>query len=68
MEILDAEQIRAWDQYTIRNEPIASIDLMERAAAACVNWLLSRFDNKDYFKIFLKSFYRIKNRLIIQYQ
>ncbi|GCD78386.1 bifunctional NAD(P)H-hydrate repair enzyme [Thermaurantimonas aggregans] len=31
MKILSAEQIREADQYTIENEPIASIDLMERA-------------------------------------
>ncbi|GGA85164.1 NAD(P)H-hydrate dehydratase [Puia dinghuensis] len=39
MEILSAEQIRAWDEYTIQHEPIASIDLMERAAASCLAWL-----------------------------
>lgn len=39
MEILSAEQIRAWDQYTMTQEPIASIDLMERAAANCLSWL-----------------------------
>ena len=39
MKVFDAEQIRAWDQYTIRHEPIASIDLMERAALKCVEWL-----------------------------
>ncbi len=32
MKILNAEQIRAADAYTIEHEPIASIDLMERAA------------------------------------
>ena len=35
MKILTAEQIREADRYTIENEPVASIDLMERAAAAC---------------------------------
>jgi NAD(P)H-hydrate epimerase len=39
MEIFSAEQIRAWDQFTIENEPIASIDLMERAAESCFSWL-----------------------------
>ena len=39
MEILSAEQIRAWDDYTIQHEPITSIDLMERAAASCHLWL-----------------------------
>ena len=40
MKIFSKEQIRKWDAYTIINEPIASIDLMERAATACFNWLL----------------------------
>ncbi|HEV2352710.1 MAG TPA: NAD(P)H-hydrate dehydratase [Puia sp.] len=39
MEILSAEQIHAWDEYTIKHEPIASVDLMERAAGACFSWL-----------------------------
>lgn len=39
MEILSAESIRAWDEYTIQHEPIASIDLMERAAGSCLLWL-----------------------------
>ncbi len=39
MEILSAEQIRAWDEYTMQHEPIASIDLMERAASSCFSWL-----------------------------
>ncbi|HEY0677461.1 MAG TPA: NAD(P)H-hydrate dehydratase [Chitinophagaceae bacterium] len=43
--ILSAEQIRAWDEYTIQNEPVTSLDLMERAAAACVHWL----EDKKYF-------------------
>jgi NAD(P)H-hydrate epimerase len=34
--ILSASQIRAWDAYTIAHEPIASIDLMERASQAFV--------------------------------
>lgn len=33
MKILSAEQIHELDKYTIENEPVASIDLMERAAA-----------------------------------
>jgi len=39
MEIFSADQIRAWDQFTIENEPISSIDLMERAAGSCFSWL-----------------------------
>src|SRR6266487_780392 len=39
MKILNAQQIREWDQYTIQHEPVASIELMERAAGKCVEWL-----------------------------
>ncbi|HLF45618.1 MAG TPA: NAD(P)H-hydrate dehydratase [Chitinophagaceae bacterium] len=39
MKILTAQQIRDWDEYTIRHEPVSSIDLMERAASKCFNWL-----------------------------
>lgn len=39
MKILPVEEIRRADRYTIENEPISSIDLMERAATACSIWL-----------------------------
>jgi NAD(P)H-hydrate epimerase len=41
MVVLSAEQLRAWDQYTMEQEPVASIDLMERAARRCVDWMES---------------------------
>ena len=43
MQVYSAEKIRAWDQFTIENEPVSSIDLMERAATACVEWLEEKF-------------------------
>lgn len=39
MKILSTEQIRSWDAYTIKHEPVSSVDLVERAAAACVKWI-----------------------------
>jgi len=39
MKILNAGQIREWDQYTIKHEPVSSIELMERAAGKCADWL-----------------------------
>ena len=39
MKILPAPLIRQADAYTIEHEPIAGIDLMERAATACAGWL-----------------------------
>jgi hydroxyethylthiazole kinase-like uncharacterized protein yjeF len=52
MKILSAEEIRLWDQYTIREEPVRSIDLMERAAVQCVDWLLSEYSDAGSFGIF----------------
>ena len=40
LPIYTASTIRQWDEYTIKNEPVNSIDLMERAAKACVVWLV----------------------------
>lgn len=45
MKILSAQQIRQLDAYTIEHEPVASIDLMERASLAFTNWLTDKFDN-----------------------
>lgn len=47
MKILSTEKIREADRYTIEHEPIASIDLMERAANALMPWLMERL-NKDH--------------------
>lgn len=52
MKILNSAQIKEWDKYTIANEPIASIKLMERAAVACVKWLEQNDYNGDHFTIF----------------
>jgi ADP-dependent NAD(P)H-hydrate dehydratase / NAD(P)H-hydrate epimerase len=40
VKIFSATQIKQWDAFTIANEPIAAIDLMERAATACYHWLI----------------------------
>ena len=39
MKLLSPAQIRQWDEYTILNEPVASIYLMERAAISCLEWI-----------------------------
>jgi NAD(P)H-hydrate epimerase len=51
-KILNAAQIRAIDAYTIQHEPIASIDLMERASQAFVDWFTERFWNVPAVKVF----------------
>lgn len=52
MKILSAKEIRSVDEYTIANEPIASIDLMERAALACERKLLKMIDHDDSVFVF----------------
>lgn len=51
-KIFSVEQIRKADLYTIATEPIASVDLMERAATACVNWITRHYTNTFSFVIF----------------
>ena len=50
--ILTAAQMRAVDAATIRDEPIASVDLMERAALACVDWLMAHMPDNTHYRIF----------------
>lgn len=50
--ILNASQIRAWDAFTIENEPVKSVDLMERSALACFHWLEIRDLTSRSFHIF----------------
>ncbi|MCC6837092.1 MAG: NAD(P)H-hydrate dehydratase [Bacteroidia bacterium] len=45
MKIFSREQIRQADAYTIEQEPVSSIDLMERAALSVVNWIEEKFDS-----------------------
>lgn len=52
MFILSSKEIREWDNYTILHEPIASIDLMERAATKCFEWIKSHQLKQSSFKIF----------------
>ena len=44
MRILNTSQIRELDSFTIHNEPVASIDLMERASRAFCDWFTVRID------------------------
>lgn len=51
MFILSAADIRRWDEYTMENEPISSIDLMERAATSCTEWLMQNGYERRSFSI-----------------
>ncbi|MBK0377820.1 NAD(P)H-hydrate dehydratase [Mucilaginibacter segetis] len=47
LPLLVSGQIREADAYTIAHEPIASIDLMERACKAFVGWFINHFQDKN---------------------
>ena len=49
MKILNKAQIQAADHYTIANEPISSLDLMERAAEKCFEWIEKSYHKQDFF-------------------
>ena len=52
MKILTGAQIRELDQYTIDHEPVASIELMERAARAITAAITTRFDSNTHVVVF----------------
>ena len=47
MKILPVDKIREADAYTIENEPVDSIDLMERAASKVYEWFMKRCKTKE---------------------
>ncbi len=52
MKILSTAQAREADEFTIAHEPVSSIDLMERAAETCSQWLYKKYENAfPYFII-----------------
>lgn len=52
MKILNVNQIRELDAYTIENEPVSSLDLMERASQAFVRWFCNQFVNTRPVAVF----------------
>ncbi|MBK8952875.1 MAG: NAD(P)H-hydrate dehydratase [Chitinophagaceae bacterium] len=52
MKVLSAEEIRQWDQFTIENEPISSLDLMERAATKCTEWITENYRGIETVSVF----------------
>ncbi len=52
MKLFTAEQIREIDQFTINNEPLRSIDLMERAAGALFDWFSGNIKSDRPIMIF----------------
>jgi len=52
MKILPIEKILEADAYTIKHEPIADIDLMERAATELYEWIVANAQPGKRFRIF----------------
>jgi hydroxyethylthiazole kinase-like uncharacterized protein yjeF len=52
MKIFCSDQIRKIDEYTIKNEPVASIELMERAAVQLFKWITDRYGRTKRIIIF----------------
>ena len=51
MKILSAIQIRQADNFTIKNEPISSSALMERAGRKCFEWIVNNTDTTNKYII-----------------
>ena len=52
MKLLSAKQFQEWDAYTTIHEPIASIELMERAALLCTETIARDFSIDQTIKVF----------------
>jgi len=52
MKILPVEKIREADQYTIQNEPISDLNLMERAASQLFIWFVEHIEEDSNIHIF----------------
>jgi hydroxyethylthiazole kinase-like uncharacterized protein yjeF len=52
LKVFTIDKIRQIDEFTIRNEPITSIDLMERAAQACSEWISLNYNTRNKFIVF----------------
>ncbi len=53
MKIFEAKKVREADNFTIKNEPITSLDLMERAATCISEWMMHKYDTSKKIAIVL---------------
>lgn len=53
MKLFRSDQIKLIDETTIIEEPVSSIDLMERAAVQLLRWYLQKFDRSRRIFIFV---------------
>ena len=52
MKLFTTKQIAAIDKFTIENEPITDIDLMERASLQMTNWIVQQFSTEERLLFF----------------
>jgi NAD(P)H-hydrate epimerase len=52
MKLFRTSEVHSIDAYTIEHEPIADIDLMERAAGKLFAWITARFDKSRRVMVF----------------
>jgi NAD(P)H-hydrate epimerase len=55
MKIYTPEQTRAWDQFTIKHEPVDSRKLMARAASISTTWILNKYGTARHYAVFCGS-------------
>lgn len=55
MKVFTAEQIRSWDLFTISQEPVSSVQLMERASMAVAHWISEHCKNHKKLAVFCGS-------------
>jgi NAD(P)H-hydrate epimerase len=53
MKVFSTSQIREIDGFTIRNEPVVSTELMERAAVGCLKWIEKNIPRETPVSVFV---------------
>lgn len=52
MKLFTTKQIAGLDKYTVENEPVSDIDLMERASLQVTGWLINHFSTESKMVFF----------------
>ena len=52
MKVFTTSQITTLDRFTIENEPVSDIDLMERASLQITTWIVKKFDHSNKIAVF----------------
>jgi NAD(P)H-hydrate epimerase len=53
MKLFTTKQIAELDKFTIENEPVSDIELMERASLQITGWLANRFSTENKMMFFV---------------